>query len=585
MKFPASLVCSLLAFYCAGASSQPDNPSLNDGVATHEAAASVEIIDRQAFMVESPVRNVVLSPDGNYVAWLASENHHTALHLLQLVSGQKSRLLSSTALGSIHWTSDSRHLILGLDTAVGVVDLANPDRPAYIAMLDAGKTESFPGSTQGVLDHVLITGRYDDGSYALRQIEINGESRELVRQDAMIVSAVAAEDGNSVIFDSVSSLGRQFALVSEAGQTLLFSCELLESCVVHSYQQDENKLWLSANAGSNLINLMSYRLDERNLEVSHTHPDGIVDLAGVVLVQNQPRVVQYHDGLLRNYGLDAMTDAQLQTIQALLPDSSFTPQISNDGSIWLVTERSSVLQHARYYLFVPATGSLTEILREERSNADAISPDALSRKIPFRYPSQDGSLLHGYVSLPKGGPLDDSAMVTLVHGGPLGRVDSGYSEFTQFLVNRGYIVFEPNFRASTGYGREYVEQAAREFGDGLVQQDIVDGAHYLIAQGIGDPEKLGIAGHSFGGSAVLAGLAFTPELFKAGFASAPPADMVPVMRFQNTPERTANQDPSVLALLELMFGSVDDAAAMQAMSARSPQAHLSQITAPLLLIA
>src|SRR5690606_23563547 len=155
--------------------------------------------------------------------------------------------------------------------------------------------------------------------------------------------------------------------------------------------------------------------------------------------------------------------------------------------------------------------------------------------------------LHGYVSFPKGKVLRETPLIALVHGGPIGRIDSSFDSFTQFLVNRGYIVFEPNFRASTGYGRAYVEAAADQIGDGLVQQDIVDGVQHLLAQGIGDRERVGIAGHSFGGSSVLAGLAFTPELFKAGFASAPAADMVPVMEFQNSPERLRDADPTMIA--------------------------------------
>ena len=585
MKIAASVLCALLTVHIGMALGQNPDEALAAEVKRHEVAAPAALLDRQAFITKPALRSVLLSPDGSHVAYLTDEGHDTVAYLYELVSGRKLRLFNSTALATIHWTSDSSHLILNLGNAIGVLAVDRPDRPAYIAMLDAARNEKFLGVSQPVITRVFITGQHADGNYMLEQVDFTGARRELVRQDSMIVSALASGDDGAVIVESATSQGHRFMALAEDKEDILFTCALLETCHQLALQDTTNTLWLEANVGANLIGLTSYSLDERSLVLRHSHAEGIVDLSAVVLAQHQPLVVQYHEGLLRNHGLDETTEANLQTLQALLPDSALTPQISNDGRTWLVTESSSVLQHPRYYLFDTQTESLHEILKEERDSAGAISAAILSARIPLQYPAQDGSVLHGYVSLPNGRPLAATAMITLVHGGPIGRVDSSYSEFTQFLVNRGYSVFEPNFRASTGYGRKYVEQSAGEFGDGLVQQDIIDGVYYLTEHGIGDPDQLGIAGHSFGGSAVLAGLAFTPELFKAGFASAPAADMATVMQFQLTPERSADIDPAMLALSDLMFGAVDDASAMQAMSARSPQARLAQINAPLLLIA
>src|SRR5690606_11914060 len=142
----------------------------------------------------------------------------------------------------------------------------------------------------------------------------------------------------------------------------------------------------------------------------------------------------------------------------------------------------------------------------------------LSRKIPLQYRAGDGLMIHGYVSLPKGRALRDTPLIALVHGGPVGRIDSNYADTTQLLVNRGYIVFEPNFRISTGYGMAYTAAANRDFGNGIVQQDILDGVDYLLSQGIGDAQQLAIVGASFGGFAVLTGFAYTPDKFKVGIA-------------------------------------------------------------------
>ncbi|MES2604226.1 MAG: prolyl oligopeptidase family serine peptidase, partial [Pseudomonadota bacterium] len=184
-----------------------------------------------------------------------------------------------------------------------------------------------------------------------------------------------------------------------------------------------------------------------------------------------------------------------------------------------------------------------------------------------------------------GVPLNATPLVAVIHGGPWGRINSNYSGITQLLVNRGYSVFEPNFRSSTGYGLHYMTAGNREFGKGVVQQDIIDGVHYLLAQGIGDAERLGIVGGSFGGFSVLNGLAFTPDLFKVGVASVPPAALgISLVKLLNKPGEL-ERDPSMKEMMRILASDVDDPADIKRLYDISPQAHLAAIKAPLLIMA
>ena len=103
------------------------------------------------------------------------------------------------------------------------------------------------------------------------------------------------------------------------------------------------------------------------------------------------------------------------------------------------------------------------------------------------------------------------------HGGPWGRDTWGYSGMPQFLANRGYAVLQPNFRASTGYGKKFLNAGNKQWGDKM-QDDVTWGVKYLVAQGIADPKRVGIMGGSYGGYATLAGVAFTPDVYAAGVA-------------------------------------------------------------------
>ncbi|MEM7315739.1 MAG: alpha/beta fold hydrolase, partial [Planctomycetota bacterium] len=106
--------------------------------------------------------------------------------------------------------------------------------------------------------------------------------------------------------------------------------------------------------------------------------------------------------------------------------------------------------------------------------------------------------------------------VILVHGGPKGPRDSwGYDSQVQFLANRGYAVLQPNFRASGGYGKKFLNAGDLQWGK-LMQDDITWGVKYLIEQGIADKDRVAIMGGSYGGYATLAGLAFTPDLYACG---------------------------------------------------------------------
>ena len=92
---------------------------------------------------------------------------------------------------------------------------------------------------------------------------------------------------------------------------------------------------------------------------------------------------------------------------------------------------------------------------------------------------------------------------------------STYASIISTIANRGYAVFQMNFRGSTGYGREFWEISFKEWGKSM-QDDITDGVNWLIKEGIADPGRVAIYGASYGGYATLAGLAFTPDLYACG---------------------------------------------------------------------
>jgi len=106
-------------------------------------------------------------------------------------------------------------------------------------------------------------------------------------------------------------------------------------------------------------------------------------------------------------------------------------------------------------------------------------------------------------------------LVLLVHGGPWARDYWGFNAQAQWFANRGYATLQVNFRASTGYGKSFLHKGDGEWG-GTMQNDLSDSVQWAIDQGIADKDNICIYGGSYGGYACLAGLTFTPDIYKCG---------------------------------------------------------------------
>jgi dipeptidyl aminopeptidase/acylaminoacyl peptidase len=131
-----------------------------------------------------------------------------------------------------------------------------------------------------------------------------------------------------------------------------------------------------------------------------------------------------------------------------------------------------------------------------------------------RIKARDGMSIPVYVTKPKGkGPFPT---IVMIHGGPYVRGNQwGFSPDNQFLASRGYMVVEPEFRGSTGYGSKLFRAGWKQWGL-TMQDDMTDATKWAIEQGLADPKRIAIAGASYGGYATMMGLVKEPELYKVG---------------------------------------------------------------------
>lgn len=248
---------------------------------------------------------------------------------------------------------------------------------------------------------------------------------------------------------------------------------------------------------SPLLSLKGYDLDEKGAFFDRETEE----LLGVVNLTDATGVVWFN--------------AQMKAVQAqvdkLLPGTNNLLGCSRcvNGRHVVVTAYSD-RQSAVHFLFDMQTQKL-ELIGASRPWLDAAQ---MAERDFTRFTARDGTSVPVHVTKPKGkGPWP---AVVLVHGGPF--VRGGEWEWApdgQFLASRGYAVIEPEYRGSTGFGMTHFMAGWKQWGLAM-QDDVTDATHWAIKQKLADPQRIAIAGASYGGYATMMGLVKEPNLYRAG---------------------------------------------------------------------
>ena len=240
------------------------------------------------------------------------------------------------------------------------------------------------------------------------------------------------------------------------------------------------------------------------------------------------RVDAYAVNYLTNdwVAVDPALNADFAFLKANLSGEFAVTSRTDDDRLWTVAV-DPVTAPSALYLYDRAAKSLVQlyVTRPELEGA------RLAAMHPVEIRSRDGLVQPSYLTLPPGSDSDGDGrpdkpvpLVLLVHGGPWGRDGYGYNGLHQWLANRGYAVLSPNFRASTGFGKAFVNAGNLEWG-AKMHDDLLDAVDWAVAAGVTTKDKVAIMGGSYGGYAVLAGLAFTPDTFACGVDIVGPSNL------------------------------------------------------------
>ena len=253
-----------------------------------------------------------------------------------------------------------------------------------------------------------------------------------------------------------------------------------------------------------------------------------VDIDGVTRVGRGQRIIGYTYADDRRQAV--YFDLEFQKLSSLLgkalpnlPIIDFTGA-SADGSKLLIFAGSDTAPGTYYWL---------DRKTKEMSPLAKVRPPLdgklLSPVKSVRYTTRDGASIPAYVTMAPGSSGKNMPAVILPHGGPSSRDEWGFDWLAQFLAARGYVVIQPNYRGSAGFGDDFRnENGFRNWQTSIA--DVGDAARYLVKEGIADKDRVAIVGWSYGGYAALQSAAIEPDLYKSVVAIAPVTDLALLKR-------------------------------------------------------
>lgn len=330
------------------------------------------------------------------------------------------------------------------------------------------------------------------------------------------------------------------------------------------FDLDPNILYLSKYKGDMKA---LYKVDLTSKEETLVFEDPDHDVDGRLLYSNKNRDVigithlNSHDGRVF---WDKGRENFKKALDTALPDTdNYLTDFNQDETVYILYAENDTTP-GMYLLGDRQAGTL-ELLFHQYPE---IEPTTLSEHKLISYTARDGVEIEGYLTLPQNteGPVPT---ILHPHGGPGARDVDGFDYWTSFFSSRGYAVFRPNFRGSTGYGYEFANSQMQGWGL-TMQDDLTDATKWLISEKVADPERICIVGASYGGYAASMAAVKTPELFKCAVSFAGVMDLRKIV---SRSRRYTNSK-----FVKKQFGTDSDD-----LEARSPYYQAEKVKIPMLI--
>lgn len=555
-------------------------------------AQNAKLIDRELFFGNPEISGSQLSPDGKYVTFLKEYEGIMNLWIKKFDEPFDKAIPLTNQKRPMYgyfWTEDAKHIlfvrdndgdenmnIFALDPYMGKL----PEARNLTPMKDVTANIQMVSKKNPSILLVGLNNR-DKKWHDLFQLNITTGKLDMIYENKDRITDFNFDwDEKLRLLSKTDEKGNTVTYRIDAGNKLeeIYSTNVKEGAAFLMWNKDNSQVYLETNKGElDKSELFLMNPTTKQLTLVEKDPQSQVDFGNLFVDDNTREIIytSYTNDKRIRYWKNKTWEDNHKFLESKFPGreigySSYT----NDYSKMLLSTYSDKFVPEVYY-FDTKTRELT-FQYCPRPKLKAIESE-LVEMLPISYASSDGMYINGYLSLPKGGKKN-LPLIALIHGGPKGPRDNwGYSAEVQFLCNRGFAVFQPNFRASGGYGKKFLNAGDKQWGK-LMQDDITWGIQHLITNGVADSKKLVIMGGSYGGYATLAGLTFTPNLYTCGVDIVGPSNIFTLLE-SIPPYWEAGR-----AMLYEMVGDPNTDEGKRLIRQASPLFHVDKIKKPLLVI-
>ncbi len=560
-----------------------------------QSAAQPPVLDRELFFGDPEISGAQLSPDGQYLSFIKPFKGTRNIWVKKAAEPfSAARVLTADTKRPITqylWSRDGKFVVYAQDQggdenfnvyAVNPAEPAAPgqDVPASRNLTDAKGSRvllyAAPKSDPGAL-YIGLNDR-DKAWHDVYRLDIATGERTLLRKNTEKIAGWTFDNAGKLrlAFRTTDSGSTEILRIDDQAFTPIYTCTVFESCGAIKFQKDNARVYVTTSKGdADLSRLVLLDPATGAEELVESDPKGKVDFGSALFSEVSDDLVAtaYLDDKVRFHFRDKGYEADYRLLEKkLAPKTVAFGSRTADDRLWIVSAASDV-EPGETYIFDRKSKQLTLQYRvRERLPREALSPMKV-----VHYPSSDGLQIPAYLTIPKGTSGKGLPVVVLPHGGPWGRDDWGYDSLAQFLSNRGYAVLQPNFRASTGYGKKFLNAGNNQWGD-LMQDDITWGVKYLVAEGVADKSRVGILGGSYGGYATLAGLAFTPDVYAAGVSIVGPSNIITLL------DSIPPYWEAVRTVFHQRIGNPKTPEGRKQLERQSPLNSAHRITTPLLVL-
>jgi dipeptidyl aminopeptidase/acylaminoacyl peptidase len=500
------------------------------------AAETAPAVAVESFFKHAAYSSFRLSPSGRYVAGIVPVNDRKGLVVIDLDTRkpEEPTTVRSSDIGWFEWVSDERLVFTVMDTQVGLGEQRGSGlftvkrdrsgfrvlaRPPTIAGQMVYRYTRFLARLNDDSSDILVVAndsheRYPDvyrmdtetGRKTLKSLDKPGDVVTWVAdRNGEVRAAVAEEkDGSQQVYWRSSATAKWESLGHY---------KLRDHSMVPVGFDGDGSLIVASNIGRDTYALHRYDPPTKALsEPLAAHPKldldgGLVydrrkkQIVGVRYDADKPGVAWFDDEWAR---LAAAVDK-------LLPNRFNALQRAESGTRVLVFSSSDV-DPGTYHALDLERRRMEELVRVRPE----IDPQSMPTRQPVVYTARDGLDIPAFLTLPKLGGARNLPLVLYVHGGPwIPGAGWTWRDEPAYLASLGYAVLEPAFRGSTSLGKKHFEASFKQWGRAM-QDDLNDGVDWLVAKGTVDPKRVCIVGASYGGYAVMMGLARDPERWKCG---------------------------------------------------------------------